>query len=120
MHKFIQLKKRRNFLRKIITSNTEIKHTNNKIIVTLYVLNREKKLLKKKYLKMNNIINEKLIKQFYLLYIENLISMRNIFRYLKKKYTFFPRVIRKNIYIKAKIENLNKFKILKNIYLKKI
>ena len=45
--KFILLKRRRNLLRRIHVSNAEIKHTNNKAIITLYTLNREKNVLKK-------------------------------------------------------------------------
>ena len=46
--KFISVKKRRNFLRKIYVSNAEIKHTNSKAIITLFTFNKEKKLLFKK------------------------------------------------------------------------
>lgn len=49
--KFILLKRRRNLLRRIHVSNAEIKHTNNKAIITLYTLNREKNVLKKKIFK---------------------------------------------------------------------
>lgn len=120
MPKFILLKRRRNFLRRIFTSNAEIKHTNNKIIITLYVLNREKNILKKKYLKMNNIVNKKLIQQFYSLYKHNLRKINKVYILLNTKYKFIPSVIRKNMYLKSKIENLNKLKNLKHIYLKKI
>lgn len=51
--KFILLKRRRNLLRRIHVSNAEIKHTNSKAIITLYTINREKNVLKKKYLKIN-------------------------------------------------------------------
>ena len=67
--KFILLKRRRNLLRRIHVSNAEIKHTNNKAIITLYTLNREKNVLKKKYLKINKKISKKLIaKRYFLLY----------------------------------------------------
>jgi len=56
--KFILLKRRRNFLRRIHVSNAEIKHTNNKAIVTLYTINREKNVLKQKYLKINKNIKK--------------------------------------------------------------
>ena len=46
--KFILLRRRRTFLRKIYVSNAEIKHTNNKAIITLFTVNREKKILKKR------------------------------------------------------------------------
>lgn len=45
--KFILLKRRRNLLRRIYVSSAEIKHTNNKAIITLYTVNREKNALKK-------------------------------------------------------------------------
>ena len=45
--KFVLLKRRRNFLRRIYVSNAEIKHTNNKAIITLFNVNREKKILQK-------------------------------------------------------------------------
>lgn len=120
INKFILLKRRRNFLRKIFTSNAEIKHTSSKIIITLYVLNREKNLLKKKYIKINNIINRKLIKQFFLLYKSNIKKVYLIFFLLKNKYVFISNVMRKNMYLKSKIENFNKLRKLKHIYLKKI
>ena len=120
MPKFILLKRRRNFLRRIFTSNAEIKHTNNKIIITLYVLNRERNVLKKKYLKMNNIINKKLIRQFFSLYKHNLKKIHRIYSWLNRKYKFIPSVMRKDIYLKTKVQNLNNLNKLKHIYLKKI
>jgi hypothetical protein len=120
MPKFILLKRRRNFLRRIFTSNAEIKHTNNKIIITLYVLNREKNVLKKKYLKINNIVNKNLLGQFFSLYIKNLKKIHRIYVWLNTKYKFMPSIIRKNIYLKSKIENLNKLKKVKHIFLIKI
>lgn len=118
LNKFILLRRRRNFLRRIFTSNTEIKHTNSKVIITLYIFNRERNLLKKKYIKMNNIINKYLITRFFILYKENLKKIHKNFLLLKNKYIFIPSILRKNLYLKSKIENLNKFKTLKNIYLK--
>jgi len=50
--KFILLRRRRTFLRRIYVSNAEIKHTNNKAIITLFTVNRENKVLKIKYLKI--------------------------------------------------------------------
>ena len=55
IQKFILLKRRRNFLRRIFISNAEIKHTNDKIVITLYALNREIDILKKKYFKINKV-----------------------------------------------------------------
>ena len=120
IYKFILLKRRRNFLRRIFISNPEIKHTNDKIIITLYALNREKNILKKKYDKMNYKINKKLLKQFFFLYITNLNKIHKFLMSLKKKYIFIPSVLNKKMYLKSKFEKLNKFQNIKHIYLKRI
>lgn len=49
--KHMSLKRRHSLLRRIYVSNAEIKHTNNKVIITLYVLNTQKKILYKRYMK---------------------------------------------------------------------
>jgi hypothetical protein len=48
--KEMSLKRRRSLLRRIYVSDVEIKHTNNKAVITLYVLNTEKNTLYKKYM----------------------------------------------------------------------
>lgn len=60
--KYIGSKKRRNLLRKIYTSKIETKHTNSKIIVTLYTINIGKNLLQKNYYSFFKYINEKILK----------------------------------------------------------
>lgn len=55
-NKFISLKRmtlrrRNSLLRRIYVSNIEIKHTNNKAIITLYVINTQKRTLYKRYMK---------------------------------------------------------------------
>lgn len=118
--RFILLRRRRNFLRRIFTSNAEIKHTNNKIIITLYVLNREKNILKKKYLNMSYLIHKNLIEIIFSNYRNKIKKINKICVWLNNKYKFKPSVLRKNIYLKSKIENLNKVKKLKLLYLKKM
>ena len=49
--KHMSLKRKRSLLKRIYVSNVEIKHTNNKAIITLYVLNTQKKKLFQQYLK---------------------------------------------------------------------
>nr|UED14398.1 ribosomal protein S3 [Ophiocordyceps sp.] len=66
--KFILLKRRKNFLNKIFVSNAEIKHTNNKALITLYTVNREILLLRKRYLKFNKEISKNLIRRLLRLY----------------------------------------------------
>ena len=67
-HKYISRKRKRKSLNKIFVSKAEIKHTNSKAIITIYIYNREKLTLLKKIIKLINIlpkfmellINEKL------------------------------------------------------------
>ena len=49
--KHMSLKRRHSLLRRIYVSNVEIKHTNNKAIITLYVINTQKRTLYKRYMK---------------------------------------------------------------------
>ena len=42
--KFRRLRERRTFLRRIFISDAEIKHTNDKVKITLYAINKEKKV----------------------------------------------------------------------------
>jgi hypothetical protein len=121
--KFILLKRRRNFLRRIYVSNAEIKHTNNKAIITLFTVNREKKLLKKKYLKINKKISRNLIKRYFLLYKSNINKIYDILSNAQtnnNKYVFISDNISKKRFLKYKLEYLNQFITLKNLYLKKI
>ena len=47
-HKYISRKRKRKSLNKIFVSKAEIKHTNSKAIITIYIYNREKLTLLKK------------------------------------------------------------------------
>nr|QIJ45957.1 hypothetical protein [Calonectria ilicicola] len=133
--KFILLKRRRNLLRRIHVSNAEIKHTNNKAIITLYTINREKNVLKKKYLKINKKISKRLIaKRYFLLYKKNIHKIYNVLNKhmlnttasmessnnTPKDRIFINDIIRKKNFIKYKLEYLNKFIKLKDLYLKKV
>jgi hypothetical protein len=119
-NKFILRKRRRNFLRRIFLSNIEIKHNNNKVIITVYTFNKEKNLLKEKYMKINNIINKKLIQRFFVLYKRNINQIYNTLTSYKYGLLFVPNMVRKSSYIKYKFKNLNKFILLKHLYLKKV
>ena len=71
-HKYISRKRKRKSLNKIFVSKAEIKHTNSKAIITIYIYNREKLTLLKKIIKLINIlpkfmellINEKKLVKF--------------------------------------------------------
>jgi len=119
-NKFILLKRRRNFLRKIYVSNAEIKHTNNKAIITLFTVNREKKALQKKFIKANKKISNRLIKRYYSIYKYIIQTVYNILNKYKDEHLFISDKITKKSFLKSKLNYLKKFITLKNIYEKKI
>ena len=55
-HKYISRKKKRISFNKIFVSKAEIKHTNSKAIVTIYIYNKEKLSLLKKIRKLSNLL----------------------------------------------------------------
>nr|QWS06177.1 ribosomal protein S3 [Clonostachys rogersoniana] len=128
--KRVQLLKRRKFLRRIFVSNVEIKHTNNKAKITLYTINREKKILKEKYMKLYKKISFKLFKDYIYLY-KNHIS--NIYSFLsgtnngalaktlkiKNEYFFEADLINKKNYLSHKWNYLQIFLKLNNLLLRK-
>lgn len=118
--KFVLFRRRRNLLRRIYISNAEIKHTNNKAIITLFNVNREKKNLQKKFLKINKKINNTLIKRYLFLYKINILKVYNILKKYQDKHIFLSDKINKNRFLQYKLKYLNKFLILKNLYLKKV
>lgn len=129
--KHMSLKRRNSLLRRIYVSNIEIKHTNNKALITLYVINTQKNTLSKRYEKSKkffenlkfNIENlqEVFTKNQMLVlkdkYIENLINNKFLFqKSIVFKYQF--EILKKifnycniyfNIYIKKNIFNKLKF-----------
>ena len=122
--KFILLRRRRTFLRKIYVSNAEIKHTNNKAIITLFTVNREKKILKNKYLKINKKISQNLIRRYLLLYKNNVSNIYDIINNHKDEYKFLSvnggNKMTKKGFLNYRLEYLNKFIKLKDLYLRKI
>ena len=54
-HKYISRKNKRKSFNKIFVSKAEIKHDNNKAIITLYVYNKERFSLLKKIKELKNI-----------------------------------------------------------------
>ena len=121
---FILLKRRRNFVRRIFTSDAEIKHTNDKVVITLYTLNREKKLLKYKYfMTIRKLLNYS--NRLKLQYYNNILKLYNYLNWklpYNGKYVFTTNanVLSKKKYLKFKFENLNKLKQFKHLLIKKI
>jgi hypothetical protein len=117
--KYIMLKRRRNFLRRIFVSDAEIKHNNDKMVITLYTLNREKNILKNKYFQISRKINKILLERFFKLYGKNIVKIYKSITLFKNKYKFVPSVLKKRTYLQSKLWNLKKFHIIKHIVLKK-
>ena len=84
-NKRIKLRLKRLSLNKIFINNGEFKHTNQKLIITLYLFNRQKKnyslIIKKKYLKTFKYFFNKLNLKF------NLISQKSLYKLFKVKNT---------------------------------
>jgi hypothetical protein len=120
--KYITMKRRRNLLRKIYVSNPDIKYTNNKAIITLFTLNRERNYLLKKYIKTNKKIQSYLMQRYLFLYKNNIMNLYNVLcascNYKNKHSYFLLR--NKNQFIQYKLKYLSKFLLLKNLYLKKV
>jgi hypothetical protein len=55
VHKPISSRKRRKSFNKIFVSNAQMKHTNSKVVITLFVFNREKHVLLRKINRLNEI-----------------------------------------------------------------
>nr|ATQ37146.1 ribosomal protein S3 [Colletotrichum lindemuthianum] len=62
--KYISPKNRSLFLKKIFVSKIETKHTNSKIIITLYTINTEKNIVSKNYKKCSIFWENKLLNSF--------------------------------------------------------
>lgn len=90
--KFVSIKRRRSFLRKIYISNAEIKHKYDKVIITLYTINPEKLIFYKRFLKGLNLLN-KLNKLWTLLIIKDLKKWFLSKMHTTKKETFHALII---------------------------
>lgn len=135
--KHMSLKRRNSLLRRIYVSNIEIKHTNNKAIITLYVINTQKKTLDKRYensklffkklrfeiQNLQKIFIENKIKILKDKFIENLINNGLIFKesqIFKSKFELLNKIINYcnlyfNKYVKKNI--FNKLKFIRKINL---
>ena len=112
----MSLKRKRSLLKRIYVSNVEIKHTNNKAIITLYVLNTQKKNLDKKYLKSKIIFR---YWKFHILNIQRKIFIKNFSLFKTKLIDNFLMnkfVLRGSKVLEFKFELLNKIMNYSNLY----
>lgn len=115
-NKYISIKRRRKLLRKIYISNPDIKFTNDKAIINLFTLNREKNYLLKKYIEMNKNLHDFLIQRHLFLYKENIM---NIYNSLHKDMNYYL-LRNKSKFIQYKLHSFNQFITIKNLYLEKV
>jgi hypothetical protein len=111
-------------MKNIHISNVEIKHTNNKAIVTIYTVNRERKILRKKFLNLNTNVNKNLVEHYILLYKKNIVNIYNLLNKQKNTYQYrnllLEDLLKKKKFINYKLNYLNKYLKLKHLYTKKI
>jgi hypothetical protein len=113
------LARKRRTLSKIIISKPIIKYTNNKAKITLFMVNREKSIFKNKYFSMSQKIIAQFTNKYYKFYYKNsLLKLFNIINKFKFKYWLLTSLTRKNKFTKYKLEYLNRFIQLKNLYMK--
>ena len=112
--RFRILKRKNKALSKIFVSNAEIKHTNQKAKITLYIMNRQKLITKNKYFLFNKILTGYLLKKYYYkLYSKSITKIYNVYKNLNF-------IVRKKDYIKYKLHYLLKTIHLKNLELERI
>lgn len=124
--RFVYLKKKRDFLKRIFISDANIKYTNNKAKITIFTINKEKEALKKIFHKLNIFIAYGMFNRYNLLYNK---YIKNIYQILKNKRNLIPKekkyffarnyVARKNL-VKYIIAKLNILLKLNNLILKKM
>lgn len=100
--KFVYLKRRRKFLRRIFVSDANIKYTTNKAKVTLYTINKEKKALQRKFYRLNKKITDKLFTKYYFIYKKKRLIKR-VWYSLYKDYEIYD----KNFFVKDFINKKN-------------
>jgi hypothetical protein len=103
---------------KIFVSKAEVRYINNKAKITLYIINREKKIFKFKYFSLNKILIWHFItKRYNTHYQENIIKIFNLLNKFNYKYIMISSILRKKSFFKYKLENLNKFLKFKKLYI---
>jgi hypothetical protein len=116
--KGLLLRKRRNLLRRIFVSNAEIKYTNNKAVITLYIVNREKRILTKKFWRMNKAVSKLLFNRCSTIYRNRIVEIYTTLNKFKNEYS--QNIISKKNFVNTKFGNFNTFIRLKHLYIKKI
>jgi hypothetical protein len=113
--------KKNRTLSKILISNTEIKHVNNKAKISLYLVNRERNITKFRYFLLNKTLLNNFLKEYYVeLYEKNIIRIYDILKKSNFDYIFVNSTIQKRKFIKYKLQFLRNIIYLKHLCLKNI
>lgn len=119
--KRMSLKRRNSLLRRIYVSNIEIKHTNNKAIITLYVINTQKNTLRERY-KKSKLFYRDIKMEIGMMYENISLFIKDRFTFKGSKISEFKSELNKivnsfdayiNKYVKQNI--FNKLKFIKKI-----
>nr|YP_009867815.1 ribosomal protein S3 [Nemania diffusa]QKG05014.1 ribosomal protein S3 [Nemania diffusa] len=105
-HKYISRKKKRKSLNKIYVSKAEIKHTNSKAIITIYVYNRERFLLLDKISKLKKNIKKRVGRLVRIVKFERIfaklmilsINKNNLKKFLSSPLIFWTKYLKKKKY----------------------
>src|SRR5690554_1952245 len=117
--KHMSLKRRNSLLRRIYVSNIEIKHTNNKALITLYVINTQKKTLYKRYEKSKRFFeslkfNIKNLQEIFIINKIKILKDKFIKNHMSNRF-----ILKKSIVFKYKFEILKKIFNYSNVYFNK-
>lgn len=117
--KFLYLKRRRNLLKRIFVSDADVKYTADKANITLYTVNKEKKSLKNKYMKLKAFITSRLFKRYAFFYKYYQTKLNDCFHKSKRPFWISKFIDPKEL-TRNKFIQLRWFLILNNLILKKI
>jgi hypothetical protein len=113
-----KLGKKGRTLSTIFLSKAEVRYVNNKARITLYIINREKKIFKFKYFSLNKMLIWNFIRKRYNNhYKKNIIKIFNLLNQFNYKYIMVSSIIRKKDFLKYKLQYLNKFLKFKKLYI---
>jgi hypothetical protein len=112
-HKYISVRNKRKSLNKIFVSKAEIKHTNNKALITLYVYNRERISLLKKVQNLKHIFFKRNVKSL----AKKWLKFISLLRF--EGLSFLSDNIKNNLMLLLKYKAQNHSKYLNKSYYKR-
>lgn len=105
---FLRIRLRKLSTNKVLVSKAELKHTNNKVVITTYLYNRQKKYYTEK-LKKSISTNK-------LRFFNRKLKIKNLVK--KSLHTYKKVIIQKSIFFKIHRQKINKYNNYENVYWK--